>query len=123
MAKGDDIQDRLIDFAVRITKLTARLTKSPAERHIGNQLLRSGTSPAPNYGEARSAESSKDFVHKLKVVLKELNESGVWLKIIVKSRMLPVKVCLPLQNECDELCRIISSSIGTSIRRGRNSNN
>jgi len=118
MAKGDDIQERLIVFAVMIIKLTARLIKSPAEKHVGNQLLRSGTSPAPNYGEARSAESSRDFVHKLKIVLKELNESGVWLKIIVKSRMLPAKQCTPLQKECNELCRIISSSIGTSMRRG-----
>ena len=119
MAKGDDIQERLIEFAVMIIKLTAKLIKSPEERHVGGQLLRSGTSPAPNYGEARSAESTKDFVHKLKVVLKELNESGVWLKIIVRSRMLPEKACLPLQNECDALCRIIGSSIKTSIRRGK----
>ena len=121
MAKGDDIQERLIEFAVMVIKLTAKLIKSPAERHVGGQLLRSGTSPAPNYGEARSAESSKDFVHKLKVVLKELNESSVWLRIIVKSRMLPMEVCLPLQKECDELCRIISSSIVTSISREKRS--
>ena len=122
MAKGDDIQERFIDFAVNIIKLTAKLSYSPAEKHVGIQLLRSGTSPAPNYAEARSAESSKDFVHKLKVVLKELNESSVWLKIIVRSGILSVTQCSLLKDECDELCRIISASIGTSIKRSDGNN-
>ena len=74
MAKGDDIQERFIEFAVNIIKLTAKLNYLPAEKHVGNQLLRSGTSPAPNYAEARSAESAKDFVHKLKIVLKEFQK-------------------------------------------------
>jgi len=67
MAKGDDIQDRLIGFAVSIIQLTTKLTNSSADKHIANQILRSGTSPAPNYAEARSAESSNDFIHKLKI--------------------------------------------------------
>ena len=67
MAKGDDIQERFIEFAVNIIKFTATLSYSPAEKHVGNQLLRSGTSPAPNYAEARSAESLKDFIHKMSV--------------------------------------------------------
>ena len=117
MAKGDDIQERIVDFAVAVIRLTARLTRSPAEKHVGNQLLRSGTSPAPNYAEARSAESQKDFVHKLRIVLKELNEAHIWLAIIVRSSMLTVQQCSPLRKECDELCRIISVSIGTSIKR------
>ncbi|MBU2511212.1 four helix bundle protein [bacterium] len=70
MAKGDDIQERLIDFAVGLIQLTTKLTKSSAEKHVANQILRSGTSPAPNYAEARSAESSNDFIHKLKIALK-----------------------------------------------------
>lgn len=61
MARGDDIEKRLIDFAVRIIKVCDALTKKPAKKHIRGQLLRSGTSPAPNYGEARGAESQKDF--------------------------------------------------------------
>ena len=84
MAKGDDIQDRMIDFAVAIIQLTSKLPKTAAGKHVSGQLLRCGTSPAPNYGEARGAESSKDFVHKLGVVLKELNESEIWLKIIIR---------------------------------------
>ena len=83
MAKGDDIQERLIDFAVSIIQLTTKLPKSSAGKHIAGKLLRSGTSPAPNYAEARSAESSNDFIHKLKIALKELNETVVWLQIIV----------------------------------------
>ncbi len=89
MAKGDDIQERLIDFAVAIIAFCAELPKTQAGLHIAGQILRSGTSPAPNYGEARGAESRRDFVHKLKVVLKELNETGVWLRIIRRSKMLP----------------------------------
>ena len=74
MAKGDDIEDRLIDFAVRIIRVCDGLPDTPTGRHSRGQLLRSGTAPAPNYGEARGAESGKDFVHKLKPGLKELND-------------------------------------------------
>lgn len=80
---------------------------------MAGQLLRCGTSPAPNYGEARGAESSKDFVHKLGVVLKELNESEIWLKIIVKSKMLPFETVNPVADECSQLCKIIATSIRT----------
>ncbi len=97
MAKGDDIQERLIDFAVRTIKLCSALPKTPDGKHIAGQLLRCGTSPAPNYGEARGAESSRDFVHKLGIVLKELNESGIW----------------------DELRKIMASSIRTVGKRTR----
>ncbi len=117
MAKGDDIQERLIDFAVRIIKLSAALPKTYAGKHIANQLLRSGTSPAPNYGEARGAESKKDFSHKLGVVLKELNESWVWLEIIQRSEMLPQNRINPLTSECLELRKIIGSSIHTLKQR------
>ena len=117
MAKGDDIQERLIDFAVSIIQLTTIFPQSSAGKHVAKQILRSGTSPAPNYAEARSAESSKDFVHKLKIALKELNETAVWLEIIIRSKMLPGNECKELQKECDELCRIISSSVKTSRKR------
>jgi four helix bundle protein len=117
MAKGDDIQERLIDFAVNVIQLSSKLTKSAAEKHVANQLLRSGTSSAPNYAEARSAESPKDFLHKLRVALKELNETKIWLQIILRSQMMSIDECYQLQNECDELCRIISASIKTSLRK------
>ena len=117
MAKGDDIQERLIRFAVRILKLCNGLPETPAGRHIRGQLLRSGTSPAPNYGEARGAESTKDFIHKLGIVLKELNESGVWLQIIIRSNMLAEARMNDIIQECGELGRIINSSIQTASKR------
>ena len=88
MAKGDDIEERLVTFAVRVIKLSGHLPKSQAGKHIGGQILRSGTAPAAHYAEARGAESKKDFVHKLKICLKELNETRVWLKMISQSEML-----------------------------------
>ncbi len=114
MAKGDDIEERLIDFAVRIIKMCDSLPKTRASNHIAGQLLRSGTAPAAHYAEARGAESSKDFIHKLKLGLKELNESRVWLKIVTRSEMLPVTKLSSINQECDELCRIINASIKTA---------
>jgi four helix bundle protein len=68
--RADELEDRLIEFAVRIIRLAASLPQTAAGKHISGQILRCGTSPAPNYGEARGAESHADFVHKLGVVLK-----------------------------------------------------
>lgn len=82
VAKGDDIQERLLEFAVTVINLCSSLPRSESGRHIAGQLLRCATSPAPNYGEARAAESKNDFVHKLGIVLKELNESQIWLEMI-----------------------------------------
>jgi four helix bundle protein len=84
-SQADELEERLIDFAVRIVKLSGGLPRNAAGRHIAGQILRSGTSPAPNYGEARGAESAADFVHKLRVVLKELNETSIWLRVIERS--------------------------------------
>jgi len=117
LAKGDDIQERLIEFAVKIIKLCSSMPKTLTGKHISGQLLRSGTSPAPNYGEARAADSKNDFVHKLGVVLKELNESGIWLEIIKRSNMMSLNVIEPLNNECKEISKIISSSISTVGKR------
>ena len=120
MAKGDDIEDRLIAFAVRVIRVCDSLPDTPAGRHAREQLLRCGTAPAPNYSEARAAESGKDFVHKLKVVLKELNEARVWLEIIMQADMLPGQRLHDLLDECDQLCRIMSKSIHTARKNDRN---
>ncbi|KAA3655820.1 MAG: four helix bundle protein [Chloroflexi bacterium] len=88
--------------------------KQRAANHIAGQVLRSGTSPAAHYAEARGAESSKDFQHKLKICYKELNESRVWLNIIMNSHMVKIEKMTNLYQECDELCRIINASIKTS---------
>ena len=124
MKKGDDIEERLIDFAVRIINVCDKLELSQTSaKHIRNQLVRSGTSPAPNYGEARSAESAKDFIHKLKIVLKELNETQIWLKIIVRAELVKESLLENLLDECNQLCRIISSSIMTSKKKMNKSTN
>ena len=86
--KTYDLEDRLIDFAVRIIQVAESLPKTRVGNHIGGQLIRCGTSPAPNYGEAQSAESPSDFIHKMKVGLKELRETKVWLLMIVKANLI-----------------------------------
>lgn len=73
-AKADKLEERLINFAVRIIKLSASLPKTPSGKHFAGQILRAGTSPAPNYGEARGAERHADYVHKMGIVLKELQD-------------------------------------------------
>ena len=108
---ADHLEDRLIEFAVRIIKLSAALPNNAAGRHIAVQILRSGTSPAPNYGEARGAESKPDFLHKLRIVLKELNETKIWLKIIQKSSLLKIELLEPLIAENAELCKMLTASV------------
>jgi four helix bundle protein len=118
-ARADELEERLIDFAVRIIKLSASLPKTPAGKHVAGQLLRSGTSPAPNYGEARGAESQADFAHKLGIVLKELNETCIWLRIIERSRIIKPELLAEIIKENTELCRVFTASLKTT-RRGRN---
>lgn len=113
-SRANELEERLIDFAVRIIKLCASLPKTPAGKHVAGQLLRSGTSPAPNYGEARGAESHADFVHKLRIVLKELNETSIWLRIIERSQLLRLELISDIIKENQELCRIFTSSLKTA---------
>ena len=117
--RADDLESRLIDFAVRIVNLSSRLPKTPAGKHIAGQIMRSGTSPAPNYGEARGAESHADFVHKLRIVLKELNETLIWLGVIDRSQLLRKELITDIIGENRELCRIFTSSLKTASVRSR----
>ncbi len=117
---ADELQNRLIDFAVRIINVADALPSSPAGRHISGQILRCGTSPAPNYAEARGAESRADFVHKLKVALKELNETSVWLKVIGRAQLLKPALLTPLTEENQQLSRILNASISTVKRASQN---
>jgi four helix bundle protein len=116
-----DLQERFIDFAVRIIKLSETIPESKAGKHICSQVLRSGTSPAPNYGEAQSAESKADFIHKLKIALKELRETEIWLKIIIQAKLIkPPEQLTPLLKETDELISILFKSIETAKKnKGR----
>jgi four helix bundle protein len=118
-SQADELEERLIDFAVRIVKLSAGLPKNPAGKHVAGQVLRSGTSPAPNYGEARGAESHADFVHKLRIVLKELNETSIWLRVIERSQILKKELLADIIEENRELCRIFIASLKTA-RAGKN---
>ena len=113
-SKADELEERLLNFAVRIIKLSARLPKTPAGKHIAGQILRSGTSPAPNYGEARGGESHADFIHKLSIVLKELNETFIWLRVIERSEMLQANLLTEIIDENRELRRIFTSSLKTA---------
>jgi four helix bundle protein len=115
--KGTDISERLETFAVRILGVVKDLPKTAAARHIAGQLLRSGTSPGANYEEARGAESRADFVHKLGIVLKELRESRYWLRLIGRAELLPQERLGALQQEADELAKIIAQSIVTARRK------
>jgi four helix bundle protein len=111
---ADALQQRLVSFAVKIIELVGHLPKTSAGRHVSGQILRSGTSSAPNYGEARGAENRADFVHKLRMAAKELNETGIWLLIIMEARMVPTTFAENLIKENRELACILGASIGTA---------
>ena len=113
-SRADELEERLIDFAVRIIKLSANLPRTSAGKHIAGQIMRSGTSPAPNYGEARGAESQADFVHKLRIVLKELNETSIWLRLIERSELLRRELIRDIIIENIALCRIFAATLKTT---------
>ncbi|MBI4471603.1 MAG: four helix bundle protein [Acidobacteria bacterium] len=114
IALSNRLEERLIDFAVCIIDLAGRLPRTFQARHIANQILRSGTAGTPNYPEARGAESRQDFIHKMRIVGKELNETAVWLRIILKSSLLPPEFLAGILAENTELARIVSASIKTA---------
>ena len=110
-----DLENRLIDFAVRIIRISESLPKSKVGRHIAGQLIKSGTSPAPNYGEAQSAESRSDFIHKMKISLKELRETRVWLLILIRSGLIkPATKLDSLIDENNQLISIFVKSVTTA---------
>ena len=110
----------MIDYAVRIIRLSESLPETRAGKHVSSQILRSGTSLGPNHGEAQSAESYADFVHKLKISLKELRETEIWLKIISKAKMIEsVSLLEPLLKETDELIAILFTSIETAKKNNQ----
>jgi len=121
-----DLERRLLHYAVRCVRLAEKLPKTRAGTHIAKQFLRSGTSPLPNHGEAQAAESPDDFVHKLRVCLKELRESLRWLQLI---RLVPlvssgadVAEVGALVKETDELIRIFVASVRTAERNRSSAN-
>ncbi len=106
----NQLENRLIHFG---TEIIIYAEKEVTTTHLRNQIIRSGTAPALNYGEARSAESRKDFVHKMKVCLKELRETNNYLRIIsiIKEKDSTLE---RLIRECGELMGLFISSIQTA---------
>ena len=118
MARNAELEDRITKFAARCVKVCEALpVKRIGSANFSDQLFRSSTSVAANYAEATQAESRKDFVHKLKIALKELTESRTWLKIIAEAGYVGKSSLTALIGESDELMRILSSSVITA-RRG-----
>ena len=110
-----DFEDRLLDSAVNVVELTESLPSTRAGNHIAGQLLRCGTSPLSNHGEVEAAESRKDYLHKLRICLKELRETKRWLRLVGRLKRLGqaenLAFCL---NEVDELIRIFAASVRTA---------
>ena len=113
-----DLEERLLDYAARIMRLAEKLPSTRAGNHVAAQLLRCGTSALPNHGEAQAAESPRDFVHKMRICLKELRETRRWLKLIQPVPMVrsPGQV-EPLLEETESLIKIFFTSIRTAQRK------
>ena len=110
-----DLEERLLEFSVRTIRLTREIERSEAGRHVANQLLRFSTSPLANHSEAQSTESAKNFIHKLKISLKELRETQRWLKLIKRIPLVEKPDLLDeLLNETDQLIHIFVVSINTA---------
>jgi four helix bundle protein len=113
--KKYDLEERLLEYSTSIVRLIEQLSNTRAGSHVASQLLRSGTAALPNHAEAQSAESPADFVHKLKICLKELRESFRWLLLIRRVPLVQkVDEVNSLISETDELIRIFVKSIKTA---------
>ena len=109
-----DLEDRLIDFAILIIDISESLPNTKAGNHLSGQIIRSGTSSALNYGEAQDAESNQDFIHKIKIILKELRETFVALKIIKRAELYKNEDKLKITlKENDELIAIFVATVKT----------
>ena len=109
-----DLEERLIDFAITVSDIIEALPNTRLGIYLAGQLVRSGCSPALNYGEAQSAESRNDFIHKMKIILKELRESMISLKIIERKGLHNLDKTIEAKNECNQLIAIFVKSIDTA---------
>ena len=117
--KRYDLEERLLEYAVRIIRLVDALPASRAGRHVADQLLRCGTSPLANHGELQGAESRKDFIHKLGICLKEIRETRRWLRLIHRVPLVAPPKVEPLLVETEALIKIFSASIRTAEKNKR----
>ena len=116
--KAYDLEERLLEYSVRIIKIVEQLPNTRVGNHVAGQLLRSGTSPYPNHGEAQAAESPKDFIHKFRISLKELRESQRWLKLIKRVPLIKKSELLgDILKETEELIKIFVASIKTAEKK------
>ncbi len=118
---AEEMKMRLKNLAVRVIKLVDKLPNTPAGRAIGNQIIRSGTSPAANYRAACLGKSDRDFLNKLKIVEEELDETLYWLELIMEIQMIKSDLLSALYEENKELLKIIVSSITTMKANSINS--
>lgn len=109
-----DLEERLIEFVLKIDVLIEKLLNTRLANHLSGQLIRCGSSPALNYGEVQSAESQKDFIHKIQVILKELRETRICLKIIKKKSFIGASIIVPDLSENEELIAIFAKSSKTA---------
>jgi four helix bundle protein len=116
---SEELSERLWEFAARVGKVVDALPNTRIGKHIAGQLCRCGTSSAPNYDETVAAESRADFVHKLSIAWKEMRETRGWLRFVARLEMLPRKRLLPLIDESEQLCRILSASVATAQGKKR----
>jgi four helix bundle protein len=116
-----DLEDRLVDFSCRIIDVVEALPSTRAGNYIAAQLIRCGLAPALLYGEAQGAESRADFIHKMRISLKELKETRVCLKVISKANMIkPVKRLDNIKSENEQLISIVAKSIETAKKNVNN---
>ena len=119
MARRYDLEDRLIRFGAEVCRLAEQLPDTFMGKHIARQMIRSSTSPVANYGEVQTAESRRDFVHKLRICVKELRETRAWLKLIVRLELCPDSAVVNALRECDELIAILATSVRTAVFNAR----
>ena len=114
-----DLEERLLEFTASIVQLADSLPNTKAGNHIAGQLLRCGTSPLANHGEVEAAESRKDFLHKLRICLKELRETWRWLRLIGRLQLAESAALRANLSEIEELIRIFSASVRTTKKNAK----
>ena len=117
----EELEDRLIDFTILVIEITESLPKTRIGYTLSDQMVRSGTSVSLNYGEVQDAESRKDFIHKIKIILKELRETRIALKIILKKKLYLSKENIESAlKENDEIISIFVKSVSTARKNTEN---
>ena len=114
-----DLEERLLEFTAKVVQLADSLPNTKAGNHIAGQLLRCGTSPLANHGEVEAAESRKDFLHKLRICLKELRETWRWLRLIGRLKLAETADLRETLNEVEELIRIFAASVRTTEKNAK----